>query len=82
MRPRRYSDQQVMNAIHETIRHKGYPPTVEEIRQFVGIGSKRTVLRYLSSLEANGRIQRWPGARGIRVVIDDRCPKKVTGGEQ
>jgi repressor LexA len=42
-------------------------PTIEELRRVLGVGSTRTVLRYLSWLEDEGDIERWPGARGLRL---------------
>lgn len=46
----------------------GMPPTILELKDWLGVGSTRTVLRYLKQAEARGLIQRWPGARGIRVL--------------
>lgn len=43
------------------------PPTVDELQKKLGVGSVRTVLRYLDWLEEEGDIERWGGARGIRV---------------
>lgn len=43
------------------------PPTIEELQRELGVGSSRTVLRYLRALEEAGDIERWPGARGIRL---------------
>lgn len=47
---------------------KGRPPTVEEFRVGLGVGSSRTALRYLAQLEREGYIVRWPGARGIQFL--------------
>lgn len=68
----------VLLAIHACFSRKGYPPTVEEIRQEIGVGSPRTVIRYLALLEREGRLKRWPGARGMRIMDPprgtcDRC---------
>ncbi|MEX0806781.1 MAG: transcriptional repressor LexA [Candidatus Binatia bacterium] len=43
------------------------PPTIEELRKLLGVGSTRTVLRYLDALEEEGYIDRWSGARGLRM---------------
>ena len=43
-------------------------PTIEELRRKLGVGSKRTVLRYLKWLEDEGDIERWNGARGLRAL--------------
>ncbi len=47
--------------------HNGLPPTVEELRKELNVGSSRTVMRYLEQLEESGDIVRWPGSRGIRL---------------
>jgi repressor LexA len=47
------------------------PPTIEELRKALGVGSTRTVLRYLQWLEKEGDIERWSGARGIRPLRSD-----------
>lgn len=43
------------------------PPTVDELRQLLEVGSDRSVIRYLNWLEDEGAIERWSGARGIRL---------------
>ncbi len=52
---------------HEMVR-QGMAPTIEELRQALGVGSTNTVLRCLRELEDEGYIERWPGARGIRLL--------------
>ena len=56
-----------MEAINRWLVECGLPPTVEELRQTLNVGSKRTILRYLKWLEDEGDIERWPGARGLRL---------------
>jgi repressor LexA len=56
----------VLEAINQWLIKTGTPPTVDELRKSLGVGSTRTVLRYLEWLEENGDIERWPGARGLR----------------
>ena len=58
--------EQVLKAINESVINRGLPPTIEELRRKLGVGSKRTVLRYLKWLEDEGDIERWSGARGVR----------------
>ncbi len=64
--------EQVLDAINRWLIEKGVPPTVEELRRTMRLGSTRTVLRYLDWLEEEGDIERWPGARGLRPL---RAPK-------
>jgi repressor LexA len=59
--------EQVLQAIHDWLLEHGMPPSIEELRDVLGVGSNRTVLRYLSWLEEEGDIERWAGARGMRL---------------
>ncbi|MBM4298234.1 MAG: repressor LexA, partial [Deltaproteobacteria bacterium] len=63
---------QVLAAISESLITHGVAPTIEELRSTLGLGSKRTVLRYLKQLEQKGAIERWKGARGLRVLRGDK----------
>lgn len=71
MKKKALSKEQVLSAIRRWILHEGLPPTVEELRNVLKVGSTRTVLRYLRWLEDDGEIVRWPGARGLRLVKTD-----------
>jgi repressor LexA len=66
-RPKLLTREQVVNALSGWFIRNSVPPTVEELRRLLGVGSTRTVLRYLDLLEEEGYIQRWSGARGIRM---------------
>jgi repressor LexA len=68
VRPRRYNDEEVLETLRTWIATRGTPPTVEELRRELGVGSSRTALTYLRNLEDSGRIQRWSGARGMRIL--------------
>jgi len=59
--------QQVLQAIQDWLVEHGVSPSIEELRDALGVGSNRTVLRYLSWLEEEGDIERWAGARGMRL---------------
>lgn len=59
--------QKLLDAIQRGIVEHGMPPSVEELRRVLRVGSTRTVLRHLRALEEAGDIERWPGARGIRL---------------
>lgn len=61
---------EILTAIRNLMMHKGMPPTIEELRRALGVGSTRTVLRYLEWLKEEGDIERWTGARGIRMLRD------------
>lgn len=68
MREKALSKEQVLSAIRRWILHEGMPPTMAELRNVLKVGSTRTVLRYLRWLEDEGEIERWSGARGLRLL--------------
>ena len=74
-RKRLVQPEEVLRTIRNWIVHNGMPPTLEELQEELGVGSKRTVARYLEELEEAGEIQRWSGARGIRMR---RSPERGT----
>ncbi len=51
----------------ETLERRGYPPSVRELCEALGLSSTRGALRHLEALERKGFISRAPGARAIRV---------------
>jgi len=60
--------EKVLETIHDWFVQHGVPPTVDELRKILKLGSTRTVLRYLHTLEEDGAIERWSGARGLRLL--------------
>jgi len=66
-RPKILSKEQVVDALSRWFARNSMPPTIEELRRTLRVGSTRTVLRYLDVLEEEGYIERWPGARGFRM---------------
>ncbi|HEY6320073.1 MAG TPA: S24 family peptidase [Thermoanaerobaculia bacterium] len=75
-RQRTYQPEQILVALERYAIQHGRAPTIEEFRQALGVGSSRTVLRYLQELEDGGFIRRAPGARGIQVL------RRPSGGTQ
>jgi repressor LexA len=67
-KPKSLTKEQVITAINDWVVEKGLPPTIEELKVALGVGSRRTVQRYLAWLEKDGDIQRWPGARGLKLI--------------
>jgi repressor LexA len=65
-RNKQLTREEVLKAINESFINRGLPPTIEELRRKLKVGSTRTVLRYLKWLEDEGDIERWSGARGVR----------------
>lgn len=66
-RKRLIAKQELLATIQRWVVEHGMPPTLEELRRALRVGSTRTVLRYLQQLEDEGDIERWPGARGLRL---------------
>lgn len=53
-------EEAILTVIKENIRTKGYPPSVREIGQVVGLKSSSTVHNYLKRLEKKGLLRRDP----------------------
>ncbi|MEA1903992.1 MAG: transcriptional repressor LexA [Actinomycetota bacterium] len=63
--------QQVLDYIRETVNTRGYPPSVREIGEAVGLNSPSTVHSHLNSLVAAGAIRKDPTKPRAIVVLDD-----------
>ncbi|MEC8974460.1 MAG: transcriptional repressor LexA [Actinomycetota bacterium] len=62
---------QIIEFIDKAIREKGYPPTVREIGQAVGLNSPSTVHNHLNTLQKRGYLRRDPTKnRAIEVHWD------------
>jgi len=59
--------EEVLDLVLEALERKGYPPSVREICDALGISSTRGALRHLEALEKKGFISRAHGARAIQV---------------
>ncbi len=67
-RKKLYQPEQILVALERWIIQEGQPPTIEELRQLLKLGSSRTVLQYLQDLEDAGSIRRRQGIRGIQIL--------------
>lgn len=66
---------QVLEFIKAEVRLKGFPPTVRDIGEAVGLSSSSTVHAHLAALEAKGLIRRDPTKpRALEVVGRDLSP--------
>jgi repressor LexA len=62
---------QVLQFIDEEVRHRGYPPSVREIGEHVGLSSSSTVHAHLAALQDKGYITRDPTKpRALEVHLD------------
>jgi repressor LexA len=60
---------QILDFIKAEVRHKGFPPTVRDIGEAVGLSSSSTVHSHLAALEAKGLIRRDPSKpRALEVI--------------
>ena len=66
--------QQVLDYISETVNSRGYPPSVREIGDAVGLSSPSTVHSHLNSLVKAGAIRRDPTKPRAIVVVDQQAP--------
>ncbi len=70
---------QILDFIKAEMRRKGYPPTVRDIGEAVGLSSSSTVHSHLAALEAKGLIRRDPSKpRALEVMDrerDERAPE-------
>jgi repressor LexA len=68
--------QQVLDFIRATVDERGYPPSVREIGEAVGLSSPSTVHSHLSGLVKAGMIRKDPSKpRAIEVVDHRRVPE-------
>jgi repressor LexA len=72
MAPSDITDRQreILDLILETVRRRGYPPSVREIGEAVGLSSPSTVHSHLSALVAAGLLRRDPSKPRAIEVID------------
>lgn len=63
---------EILDLIRSTVAQRGYPPSVREIGDAVGLSSPSTVHSHLSTLATEGYIRRDPSKpRAIEVIEDD-----------
>lgn len=63
--------QQILEYIKTEVKEKGYPPSVREICDAVGLKSTSTVHTHLSALEHKGLIRRDPAKPRAIEILDD-----------
>ena len=65
--------EQILDFLKEQVHLKGYPPSVREICEAVGLSSPSTVHGHLSRLEEKGYIRRGGGAKSRAIeILDER----------
>ncbi|MEC2077176.1 transcriptional repressor LexA [Metabacillus fastidiosus] len=63
--------QDILNFIKDEVQKKGYPPSVREIGEAVGLASSSTVHGHLARLETKGLIRRDPTKPRAIEILDD-----------
>lgn len=59
---------ETLKIISQSVEKNGYPPTLSELRDRLGVSSNQAVLDHLSTLEKKGFIKRENTARGIKIL--------------
>ena len=75
--PRGDSQLRILNYIKKEILDKGYPPSVREICDAVGLSSTSTVHGHLNRLEKNGKIRRDPSKPRALEVVDGTISRDI-----
>lgn len=65
---------EILDFIKGEIARRGYPPSVREIGEAVGLSSSSTVHSHLAALEAKGCIRRDPSKPRALEVLDHQAP--------
>jgi repressor LexA len=69
-------ESQVLQAIIKLSEEKGYPPSVREICDRVGLSSSSSVHSHLKKLERKGYIKRPVNSpRAIKINVEKSCPE-------
>ncbi|KPV39342.1 transcriptional repressor LexA [Alicyclobacillus ferrooxydans] len=67
-----HRQEQILHYIRQSVRERGYPPSVREIGEAVGLASSSTVHGHLARLQAKGYLRRDPTKpRAIELLEDD-----------
>jgi repressor LexA len=63
----------ILDLVEDHVRRLGYPPTMQELADTLGVRSKYAIYKHLQALERKGYIRRSAGgARGITILKPDR----------
>lgn len=76
MKPLTPNQAECLDYITTHITDKGYPPTIREIGEWLGMSSTNGVRTVLTARIKKGRIERVPGTgRGIRLIKQNHQPE-------
>ena len=75
-----WRQRRVLRVIRDSVRNRGYPPSMREIANAVGLASTSSVLYQLSTLQRKGYLHRdVGGARTMEVRLPGRPPVRPEG---
>ena len=75
-----WRQRRVLQVIRDSVRNRGYPPSMQEIADAVGLTSTSSVLYQLGILQRNGYVRRDAGrARTMEVRLPGRPPVRPEG---
>jgi len=70
----------ILNVIKDAVKDRGFPPTVREIADLVGLASPASVAHQLSALERKGFIKRDPNSpRAIDLTLPNKSGVAIDG---
>lgn len=69
-RPISHQQQRILDTIRASVADRGYPPSIREIGDAVGLTSSSSVARQLTVLQARGWILREPGEARALTILD------------
>lgn len=74
-----HRQEQILKFIRQTVKERGYPPSVREIGEAVGLASSSTVHGHLERLQAKGLLRRDPTKpRAIELLTETEPDTKPT----
>ncbi len=65
---------EALEFIKSFVASKGYPPTIREMADHLGLQSSSTAFNLLEQLVRKGFVTKGPGPRTLRVVADKEVP--------
>jgi repressor LexA len=72
----------ILDVIRDAVRRRGYPPSVREIGEAVGLTSSSSVAHQLTALERKGYLRRDPNRpRAVEVRSPQEAPAATTSGD-
>ena len=73
----REREQKVLDFMKEEVREKGYPPTVREICNALGIKSTSTVHKDIANLEKQGYLRKDPAKPRALMIVDPQTNERI-----